>query len=229
MRLVEEGSLDLDAPMTELLEDAEFNFVWEGARVRGYAQMCAAVSELAAMEDSPLAFLFRDYRCDRETITVRHHLTHTAQGTPGQVYRYNGFLYGWLSLVAEKAAGMPFADLVVDTITGPLEMEDTLPNPDSAQKARIMAERSLYYRLDPAGGYERSQWPSREFAEMIKSVMPESEQEQEARLDAAAGLITTVRDLAKFDVALDRNRIVSAASKEAMFTPACSGSGECKC
>ena len=27
MRLVEEGSLDLDAPMTELLEDAEFNFV----------------------------------------------------------------------------------------------------------------------------------------------------------------------------------------------------------
>jgi CubicO group peptidase (beta-lactamase class C family) len=56
--------------------------------------------------------------------------------------------------------------------------------------------------------------------------MPESEQEQEARLDAAAGLITTVRDLAKFDVALDRNRIVSTASKEAMFTPACSGSGE---
>ena len=39
------------------------------------------------------------------------------------------------------------------------------------------------------------------------------------------GMISTVLDLAKFDVAMDRNRIVSEASKEAMFTPTISSSG----
>jgi CubicO group peptidase (beta-lactamase class C family) len=135
------------------------------------------------------------------------------------------FLYGWLSLVAEQAEGKPFADLVVETITSPLEMTDTLPNPDPGQRDRILAERTRYYRVDPAGGYERSQWPSREFVELIQMIDPDAA-ESEGALDAAAGIITTVRDLAKFDVAMDRNQIVSPASKEAMFTAARSDSGQ---
>jgi CubicO group peptidase (beta-lactamase class C family) len=225
IRSVEGGQLDLDAPLADLLADALFPLRLHGERVRGYANMCAAMAELAQMDDFPLASLFADYRCDEERITVRHHLTHTAQGAPGQAYRYNGFLYGWLSLVAEQAEGKPFADLVVETITSPLEMTDTLPNSDPGQRERILAERSRYYRVDPAGGYERSQWPSREFVELIQMIDPDAA-ESEGPLDAAAGIITTVRDLAKFDVAMDRNQIVSPASKEAMFTPARSDSGQ---
>ena len=225
MRLVEGGQLDLDAPLADLLADALFPLRLHGERVRGYANMCAAMAELAQMDDFPLASLFADYRCDRARITVRHHLTHTAQGAPGQAYRYNGFLYGWLSLVAEQTAGKPFADLMVETITAPLEMTDTLPNPDPGQRERILAERTQYYRVDPAGGYERSRWPSREFVELIRMIDPDAA-ESEGALDAAAGIITTVRDLAKFDVAMDRNQIVSPASKEAMFTAARSDSGQ---
>ena len=69
--------------------------------MRGYARMCEAMAELAGRDGFPLAPLFADYRCAETRITVRHHLTHTAQGAPGESYRYNGFLYGWLSLVAE--------------------------------------------------------------------------------------------------------------------------------
>ena len=58
-------------------------------------------------------FLFEDYHCDTEPITVRHHLTHTSQGVPGEAYRYNGFLYGLLSRVAEAASEEGFADLLV--------------------------------------------------------------------------------------------------------------------
>jgi len=225
MKLVEEGQLDLDAPMADLLEDARFPFRQHGEPLRGYADVCAAMAELAQRDDFPLAPLFADYRCQQGQITVRHHLTHTAQGVPGQAYRYNGFLYGWLSLVAEEAAGVPFADLVVETVTAPLEMRDTLPNPDPTQRERILDARTRYYRLDPAGGYERSQWPSREFVELIRTIDPEAGA-SEGQLDAAAGIITTVRDLAKYDVAMDRNQIVSRASKEAMFTPARSDSGQ---
>jgi hypothetical protein len=43
---------------------------------------------------------------------------------------------------------------------------------------------------------------------------------------AAAGLISTVTDLAKLDVALDANTLVTASSKELMFTPTVSNSGK---
>ena len=39
-------------------------------------------------------------------------------------------------------------------------------------------------------------------------------------------MVSTVLDLAKFDVAMDRNLIASEESKETMFTPTLSNSGE---
>lgn len=42
----------------------------------------------------------------------------------------------------------------------------------------------------------------------------------------AAGLISTVADLAKFDIALDENRLITAASKAYAFSPARSPAGE---
>jgi CubicO group peptidase (beta-lactamase class C family) len=62
MRLVEEGKLDLDQPMSRYDP--------------GYAQWC---SELKA-RNTPWG---RNYNCDSERITVRHHLTHTAQRQTG--------------------------------------------------------------------------------------------------------------------------------------------------
>jgi CubicO group peptidase (beta-lactamase class C family) len=44
-------------------------------------------------------------------------------------------------------------------------------------------------------------------------------------LSASAGMVTTVLDMAKFDVAMDRNLIVSAESKAAMFSNTISSSG----
>jgi CubicO group peptidase (beta-lactamase class C family) len=47
-----------------------------------------------------------------------------------------------------------------------------------------------------------------------------------ADLSAAGEISSTVLDLAKFDVALDGDRLISAASRERMFTPAVSSSGQ---
>jgi len=225
MKLVEEGQLDLDAPMAELLEDTVVPLRLHGETIRGYANACKALAELGQEENFPLAFLFKDYRCDGERITVRHHLTHRSQGVPGEAYRYNGFLYGWLSLVAEEASGKPFADLIVEHITAPLEMTRTVPNPDKSQRERVLGERAKYYRVNEAGGYELSAWPSREFVEMLKQIDPGAA-DSEGQLNAGGGMISTVRDLAKFDVAMDRSQIVSEASKEAVFTPTRSNSGQ---
>jgi CubicO group peptidase (beta-lactamase class C family) len=118
MKLVEEGQLDLDVPIADILE--ETNFTYDVGTLHGYANVCKKIQELSRDPDFEYAFLFKNYRCDIENITVRHHFTHTAQGRPGETYRYNGFLFGFLSLVAEAASGKPYPALLVDQIIAPL-------------------------------------------------------------------------------------------------------------
>jgi CubicO group peptidase (beta-lactamase class C family) len=207
MKLVEEGRLDLDAAMADILKNADF--IYDVGTIHGYANVCQKIKEFSRDPDfeyAEYAFLLKNYRCDEENITIRHHLTHTAQGKPGQTYRYNGFLFGFLSLVAEEASGQTYADLLVDHIIAPLDMKNTIPSITKDRRNEILAKRAKYYRMGFGGEFEPSDYP--------------------VTLSASAGMVTTVLDMAKFDVAMDRNLIVSAESKAAMFCNTVSNSGK---
>jgi CubicO group peptidase (beta-lactamase class C family) len=104
MRLVEEGKLDLDEPMSRYDP--------------GYAQWC---DEIKA-SNAPWA---HDYHCDSERITVRHHLTHTAQGKPGSGYQYNGSLFERLTAVINALSPKGFNRAIEEDILNPLGMNDT--------------------------------------------------------------------------------------------------------
>ena len=207
MKLVEEKRLDLDTSIADTLKNTNFTYVV--GTFDGYATVCRKIKEFSRDPDfeyAEYAFLLKDYRCDKENITIRHHLTHTAQGKPGETYRYNGFLFGFLSLVAEEASGKPYADLLVDHIIAPLDMRNTIPSITKERRNEILAKRAKYYRMGFGGEFEPSDYP--------------------VTLSASAGLVTTVLDMAKFDVAMDRNLIVSAESKAAMFSRTISNSGK---
>ena len=60
-------------------------------------------------------------------ITVRNLLTHTSEGTPGTAFQYNGYRYGRLGPVIEKASGKPFYELLMENIVLPLQMSATAP------------------------------------------------------------------------------------------------------
>jgi CubicO group peptidase (beta-lactamase class C family) len=60
-------------------------------------------------------------------ITLRHVLSHTADGTPGEEFLYNGGIYNSLTAVVEKVGGKPFADLLTNAIFNPLGMNHTTP------------------------------------------------------------------------------------------------------
>jgi CubicO group peptidase (beta-lactamase class C family) len=87
-----------------------------------------------------------------------------------------------------------------------LEMTSTIPSPSNGGRQQVLGELAEPYRIDGAG----------------KAVLSEFTQD----LNAGAGMVSTVLDLAKFDVAMDRNLIVSEETKEAMFTPTLSNSGQ---
>ena len=203
VKLEEEGRLDLDAELAVLLAD---KVIRRGKHTfHGYQEACRKIKAANRNPFFRYPSLIRDYRCDSERITVRHLLTHTAQGVPGGAYRYNGFLFGFLSAVAEAASGKDFDQLLVETIIAPLGMDSTLPTWDDRIRDRVMIERATYYRKGPFGFV-----PSH----------------YRTRLSAAAGMISTVMDLATFDLALDRDLIVSPQSKAAMFTAARSTNGQ---
>jgi CubicO group peptidase (beta-lactamase class C family) len=202
MKLVEEGRLDLDAKLAVLLEKKDFQ---HGRLFHGYSDACKEIKKASRNPFLRYPSLIRNYRCDSERITVRHHLTHTAQGVPGENYRYNGFLFGFLSSVAEVVSGKDFEQMLVETIVAPLGMTRTIPSWDDGLRDRVLAERATYYRKG-LFGFVPSEYPT--------------------RLSASAGMVSTVMDLAKFDMAMDRDLIVSQETKEAMFTASRSNSGK---
>ena len=150
--------------------------------------------------------LLWDYRCHTENILVRHHLTHTSQGFPGERYKYNGFLFTFLSNVAEKASGKSFDKLLVEKIITPLGMTRTVPSINDELRNQTLTQRAKYYRIGTYGDFFPSKSP--------------------VRLSTSAGMVSTVIDLAKFDVAMDRDMIISKESKETMYTPTISINGK---
>jgi hypothetical protein len=128
-----------------------------------------------------------------EKILVRHHLTHTSQGMPGERYKYNGFLFTFLSNVAEKASGKAFDKLLVEKIIAPLGMTRTVPSINDEFRNQTLTQRAKYYRIGTFGGFVPSKSP--------------------VRLSTSASMVSTVIDLAKFDVAMDRDMIISKESK----------------
>jgi CubicO group peptidase (beta-lactamase class C family) len=61
-------------------------------------------------------------------IRVRHLLSHTSEGNPGEQYRYNGNRFSELDKVIQRASGKSFAELLIANILDPLGMNETAPN-----------------------------------------------------------------------------------------------------
>ena len=198
-QLVQAGALDLDARMSVVLANHRFN-----PRTLGYAARCAVIARLGASEDPEFAAyrpLFQDYHCQTEPITVRHHLTHMAQGVPGTGYRYNGFLYGMLAPVAEAVSGKSFWALVRDGVLAPSGMNSTSYSPEEGASA-VGPAVALSYRRAASGRIEPSTC------------------QDCSGLNAGSGIVSTAPDLARFVIALDGGKLLSDSLRRVMYTPA---------
>ena len=130
LRLAEEGRLDLDRPMAEYSEWADF---------------CAEFAE------QPSIFA-RGLACDAPRHALRHLLTHTATGVPGTRFSYNPVLYSWASRPMMSAAGAQFSDLVARYVLRPAGMDRSARRyRDLPLPAGLAAELARPYQVDAAG------------------------------------------------------------------------------
>lgn len=148
-------------------------------------------------------------------IRVRHLLTHTSEGIPGTRHDYSGDRYGLLSQVIEGASGVSFRELLRERILEPLEMTNTAPNYPQCEMERYLASSDIEWdRIDAQVNRELARpYQLDPSYEVVEGAHPSG-------FSPAAGLISTVVDLAKFDIALDQNILLSQETREEMFTPA---------
>lgn len=221
MQMAEEGRLDLDRPMTDILKNNRFPIRYQGREFKGYDRAIAFLKEIIKDKNNPLSADFKNsynnYHPETRVITVRHHLTHTAEGIPGNAFHYNGDLYSFLALVAEEVSGKTFQDVLAERIITPLQMIHTIPCKDVTAREAILHNRSKYYRAGRDGKYVEVvenrpiKWPDA-FEKLGLEVDPTF------LVNAGAGVVSTVTDLAKLDVALDQNRLMSPKTRDRMFT-----------
>ncbi|NIO49245.1 MAG: serine hydrolase [Candidatus Aminicenantes bacterium] len=169
-QLVEQGKLDLDAP----------------------------ISAFGIRANSP------------GVITVRHLLSHTSEGQPGTFYSYNGYRFSFLGQVIQRASGRSFRELVVENILKPLHMTGTAPNAtgksdDDIPFAQVYERRTQPYGLDANGNVVKGRY--------------------ETGFLASGGLISTVLDMAKYDIAISQNKFLRPETQEMAFTPFVSADG----
>ena len=184
LKLVEEGKLDLDGKL-------ETN--------RDFAEFC----EEFGRQDSIFS---RDLRCGE--LTLRHVLSHTVSGPPGQRFSYNPVIYSMASRPIAAAGGKAFSTLVDELVFRPAGMKRSArKHRDLPLRADLSRDLAPPYHVDERGRLVPSPAPG-----------PQGD-------GAAGGVVSTALDLAKFDVALDAGKLVSERSKEAMMTPARTASG----
>jgi len=229
MQFVEQGQLDLDASIDDILQNTVIPIRYYDKEIQGYTSFHKVLKDIIEDTSNPLSSEFRssygNYYLGTELITLRHHLTHTSEGVPGETYRYNGDLYSFLSLVVEELSKKRFDKVLVENITFPLDMSNTVPNINANMRDYVLSKRSKYYKTGLNGEFIEVQenrpikWPD-VFKELGIEIEPSF------LINAGAGIVSTVVDLAKFDVALDKNLLLSQKFKDMMFTAHISSTGE---
>ncbi len=130
-------------------------------------------------------------------------------------FNYDAARFAGLTPVLEQCAGGTYPQLVAGGLLDPLGMSQSVPGTDlddsSSPNRRwfpsaildrysaVLSRKAVPYRVDDRGRATRSEVPSEE-------------------LDASTGMVSTVRDLARFDVALDDGFLLDLATRTSAWT-----------
>ncbi len=172
--------------------------------------------------DEPISHYSSDFKDD--SVRVKHLLSHTSNGTPGERFQYDGNRFDYLTAVIEKKTGKPFVNVVVETFFDPLGMSDSVPYHSivkDADKWRASLGQDHLDRYSQSLTRLAQPYTYYGAGETVHSTYP-----PEDSIGAAAGLLSTVRDLAKYDIAIDRHVFIKKETQERAWTPFVSNGGE---
>jgi CubicO group peptidase (beta-lactamase class C family) len=177
-------------------------------------------------------------RYKKKPILVRHVLSHSSEWTPGEKFDYSGDAYSDLTLVIEETTKKSYPDILKASILAPAGMDRTLPGMLAPGYEKIMHNLAIPYEF-VGGKLQRSaypiivcnwsalreqQWTIVGFLKTTddftrREILGDSYTPLYGGVNTSGGIVSNIVDLAKFDAALDRNELISEASRNLMFTP----------
>ncbi|HWW74858.1 MAG TPA: serine hydrolase [Pyrinomonadaceae bacterium] len=172
--------------------------------------------------DEPVSHYSTDFKDD--SVRIKHLLSHTSSGTPGERFRYDGNRYDYLTAVIEKKTGKRFGELVVETFFDPLGMSNSVPYHHivvDADKWTASLGKEHLDRYKKSLGALAQPYTYYGNGEIIHDTYPYPD-----FIGAAAGLLSTVRDMARYDIAIDRHAFIKKETQERAWTPFVSNSGK---
>jgi len=192
MRLVEEGALSLDDPVSKFIADAPES--WKPITIRHLATHTSGLKEAP---DLPASLSSAE--------AVKKIAALPLQWEPGTRAAYGNSDFIVLAHIIERVTGMTFPAFLQRKLLGPLAMTATMfDNASESGRARITAvvpRRSGVYLW--SDGVQKT----------YTFLYPESTY-------SAGGLFSTIEDVAKWIVAIDRGTLLKPESLNAMWTAA---------
>lgn len=194
MKLVEEGKVALDAPVSRYFPEATAS--WDGVTV---AHLLSHTSGIGSYDNPELIGpggpfdIRRDYSED-ELATAIAALPNEFEA--GSQWSYNNTNYVLLGILIHRVTGQPYGDYLRDVFFAPLGMSATRVISDTD----VIPRRASGYEMH-AGRLRNQAWVSPTF-----------------NSTADGTIYTTVEDMGRWERALVEGRLVSAASMEKMWT-----------
>jgi CubicO group peptidase (beta-lactamase class C family) len=199
MLLVEEGKVELDAPVSRYLTEAPA--AWHAMTVRHLLNHTSGLPEIgygwAETANQDREVLGRLIGLERPTEQqYRIALQDTLWFAPGTNWAYSDVGYFLLGVITERASGALWRDFVRERIFLPLGMTDS-----------YVSDEWTVYR-DEARGYTIRNGELANIRRVWSWETP-----------SAWGVFTNVGDLARFDAALYTDRLLSEESRRTMWAP----------
>lgn len=192
MKLVEMGTMELDAPVATYIPDAPPE--WQAVTIRHLLNHTSGIPDLTGQ-------LVTHFRSDhpsamRATLAALKPEEKALKTEPGATFSYNNFGFELLADAAARAAGKPFAELVDTLVFKPAGMKTAsieAPNMELGHPVAVSEEGlALGYNGEPGKLQQANNW---------------------AFIQLGAGAVrATVDDFAALDEALKAGRILSKPS-----------------
>ena len=138
------------------------------------------------------------------TVRVKHILTHTSEGIPGSHFNYDGDRFLRLDTVIEESSGKTFAELLAERIVSPLEMTSTACHPYNTELLSVFGQNPDQYVQKVAKPY----WLDGKTPVIY-----------DMYFGTSAGIFSSVLNLAKFAIAIDKKMLLKEETWNEVFTP----------
>ena len=192
MQLVEEGKLTLDTPLADVLPYYRKDAGGK-TTIRQLLNHTSGIPSYTSLPDFSAAIGRNSHGVEQ---FVKSYCSGDLEFEPGSQFRYNNSGYFLLGAVIEQVTGKRYEDVLRERILMPLGMRDT----GYDRWGDVLPRRATGYERSPAGLRN---------APYLDMSTPY----------AAGALYSTALDLYAWDQALYGDTLLSARSKEVMFTP----------